>query len=258
MSLKILVTGSDGFIGQHVVKLAEARGHEVHKLDRKSRLDISQLPAYWFADYDVVIHLAASIDISESIDKPWKYVEDNINALKKLKQAKRVVFASSAAVYGEYSPYGYTKRLGESLLPKNSISLRLFNPFGPGENHEKETHIIPLLAEAGSGGKGVTLYQRGMQIRDFIYIDDVARAFVLSAESNATGTFDLCNEPIAIRVVANIMNVPYALDKSLRDSGDSDILVGDNRPLTQTIGWKPEVDVREKLKNWRDWYNSSR
>lgn len=252
-NIHILVTGSDGFIGQHVVRVAKARGHKVETLDRKSEINISDLPLYWFNNYDAIIHLAGSIDIKESFDKPWKYVEDNIIALKKLKQAKRVVFASSAAVYGEFSPYGYTKRLGESLLPENSVSLRLFNPYGPGEKHEPETHIVPLLINSINTNRGLTLFHGGKQVRSFIDVRDVAEAFVLAAESDITGSYDLCNENLSIREVADLIGADYALEKTMRDPGDTLRLIGDPHPLQQKLNWRPKYNVKEELKNWRNW-----
>ncbi len=144
--MKILITGSEGFIGRHVLRIAEERGHDVWCIDKKIGHELSDYSADSFEQWDAIIHLAALIDIKESFEKPWLYIENNLLTVRLLSQARRVVFASSAAVYGSYSPYGYTKRLGESLLPENSVSLRLFNPFGPGENHEPETHIVPILA----------------------------------------------------------------------------------------------------------------
>lgn len=251
--MNILVTGSDGFLGRHVVKLAEERGHEVEQLDLKTQIPLSALPAYWFNDYDCIIHLAAYIDITESIREPWKYVENNLLTLKKFKGAKRLVFASSAAVYGDFSPYGYTKRLGEALLPQNSISLRMFNPFGPGENHKPENHIIPKLIEACNIGVKASLYQEGKQVRDFIWVEDAAMAFVLAAESDATGAYDLCDTPLQIRQVADYMGAPYELVSSERDSADADVLRGDKQDLERAINWRPNKNVIEQLKNWKQW-----
>lgn len=246
--MKVLVTGSDGFIGKHVFEAAEKRGHVVDGID-KSRVDMSVLPAYWYKDYDCVIHLAAYIDIKESFEKPWEYTENNLVLLRKLKQAKRVVFASSAAVYSEASPYGLTKKLGEYLLPKNSVSLRIFNPFGPGENHANETHIIPILA----GNEITTLYHKGKQIRDFIDVRDVAEAFVLAAESNISGAYDLCNTPLSIREVASLMNRSVELVDDGRDPGDTMKLVGNKKPLQEKLNWKPKHNVKEEIRNFLNW-----
>lgn len=168
--------------------------------------------------------------------------------MKHLKHANRVVFASSAAVYSKPSPYGLTKQLGEFLLPENSVSLRLFNPFGPGENHKNETHIIPLLAKGG-----VKLYNNGNQIRDFIHVCDAAEAFVLAAESDIRGSYDLCDTPLTIKTVADLMNVEYTLTEAPRDAGDTMQLVGNPEPLREVLNWQPKHNVELEIENWRNW-----
>lgn len=254
--MNILVTGSAGFIGRHVVNVAQERGHSVTEVDYKNGyskggFDIRDHP---IQDFDAIIHLAAYIDIAESFNKAWEYVDNNINTLKYLTEAKRVVFASSAAVYGSFSPYGYSKRLGEALLPENSISLRLFNPFGPGENHKPENHIIPLLAQNAIDGKVTKLYHYGEQTRDFIHVHDVALAFVMAAESDATGAYDLCDTPLTVKKVADLMKVDYELVGDARDAGDTLELIGDSNPLAAAIGFEPTKDVKEMIKGWRYWY----
>src|SRR5690606_16534926 len=140
--------------------------------------------------------------------------------------------------------YGLTKSLGEFLLPENSVSLRLFNPFGPGENHENETHIIPLLAKGG-----VTLYNNGEQVRDFIHVCDAAEAFVLAAESDIRGSYDLSNTPLTIKTVADLMQVEYTLTDAPRDAGDTMQLVGNPQPLRDALNWEPKHDVELELEN---------
>lgn len=254
--MRILVTGSDGFIGKYVMQACEIAGHSVDGIDMQSGQNMAGLQLPVFANYDAVIHLAALIDINKSFEEPWHYVNINLGLLNKLERARRVVFASSAAVYGNYSPYAYTKRLGEDLLPPNSCSLRIFNPFGPGEKHNPETHIIPILANNEKAGKGSTLYQGGKQIRSFVHVEDVARAFVLAAESRYIGTLDICGEELSIKNVADLMKVDYALSKEMRDNGDSDKLVGDRREAEKVLGWSPHHDVKADLKNWRDWFTA--
>lgn len=243
--MRILVTGSEGFIGRHVMQIARDRGHRVTGLDKKKN---QYLSSYHLDAFDVVIHLAAYIDIKESFEKPWDYIDNNLIALRQLKDAARVVFASSAAVYGDFSPYGYTKRLAEHVLPENSIALRLFNPFGPHENHENETHIIPLLTKGN-----VTLFNNGEQIRDFIDVRDAAMAFVLSAESDLRGAYDLSNTPLTIKEVADLMGVEYTLTDDPRDAGDTLRLVGNPAPLQKALNWEPKHNVKEELRNWKTW-----
>jgi len=253
--MKILVTGSEGFIGKHVVDLAKRRGHEVHCIDwdlEEPNKIIRSSAIY--SSYEAVIHLAARIDIADSFRHPVAYMHSNLLPMDSLMKAKRVVFASSAAVYGEYSPYGAMKRLAEDMLPANSISLRLFNPFGPGEHHKPETHIVPILARNSNEGKVTSLYHNGEQTRDFIHINDVAIAFVMAAESDATGTYDLCGTPLTIKKVADIMKVPYELVGDSRDAGDTLQLVGNPKPLEEAIGFTAKKDVKEMLKGWRYWY----
>jgi UDP-glucose 4-epimerase len=259
--MKILVTGSEGFVGKHVVNIARDRGHEVVELDKK-RTDFFALEMdilrggfdNYLETYDAIIHLAAYIDIKESFEDPFKYVANNLTQLERYRSYKgRFVFASSAAVYGDFSPYGYTKRLGEAMLPKNSISLRMFNPFGPGENHTPETHIVPLLINSVLEDKGITLFQGGKQIRDFIYVEDAALGFVLAAENDFVGYLDLCDKPLSIQEVADLVDADYALEKSLRDDGDTGVLVGNNTDIRFILGWEPQFDVEERLTNWRSW-----
>ncbi len=243
--MRILVTGSEGFIGKHVVRIAAQRGHEVVGCDIKNQ---DSIEFHDLSEFDAVIHLAAYIDIKESFEKPWDYIDNNLIEISLLSDAKRVVFASSAAVYGDFSPYGYTKRLAEHVLPDNSIALRLFNPFGPGENHENETHLVPNLARGGA-----VLYGNGTQTRNFIDVRDAAMAFVLSAESDLTGTYNLGNTPLTLGEVAELMNVEYTLDESPRDAADVLVLNGETHHLWQLLNSKPQYDVKTELKNWRQW-----
>lgn len=240
--MKLMVTGSEGFLGKHVVRIAVERGHDVECVDRKIAKTVQ---LYDVSEYDAVIHLAADIIITESFENPWQYVDNNINTLRYLQKAKRLVFASSAAVYAEPSPYGLTKQLGEYLLPVNSVSLRLFNPFGPGEDHFPETHIVPLLAEGNA-----TLYNNGEQVRDFIHVEDAAEAFVRAAELGIIGAYDLCDTPLTIKEVADLMGVQYTLTNAPRDDGDTLELTGNPRPLQKALFWKPKHNVREELKKY--------
>lgn len=233
----ILVTGGAGYIGSHVCKaVAEAgylpvtydnlcAGHswavrwgplEGGDLIDAARLD-EVMRKYKPA---AVIHLAGLIVVSESVRDPAQYYLNNVNGSIGLLDAmrrngiERIVFSSSAAVYGEpemtpmpeghpqqpVNPYGTSKQMIERVLQDyaraynlHSVSLRYFNAAGAdaggeiGEAHPVETHLIPLVLEAAAGKRHyVAIYgdgyptRDGTCIRDYIHVSDLAQAHVLA------------------------------------------------------------------------------
>ena len=251
--MKVLVTGSEGFIGKHVVKELELHDHEVICFDKKLGHNILYQNSR-FPECDVIVHLAALIDVEDSFYDWENYYLTNVIGTGLLPKNKRIIFASSAAVYGKFSPYGESKIMAEKLLPENSVIFRIFNPFGPGENHKPETHLIPKLMS----GKA-KVYNNGNQIRNFIHVKDVAHAFRLAVESKVIGTFDLCSDyPLRVNEVIELMKVDVDYIDNPRDEGDTQILNGDNTLLKHFFKWQSHEDTRESLKNWREWDDEKR
>ena len=262
--MRILITGSDGFIGEHSVREAERRGHVVTRLDEKGNFvdpnvnytSFDKLSADKLnSTFDAIIHLAAYIDIAESFEQPWTYVDNNINTLKNfMGYTGRFVFASSYAVYADRdSPYSLTKKLGEFLLPSNSISLRISNTFGLGDGN---AHIIPILARHAMRNTTATLYNGGTQTRQFVWVEDVARALVLAAESEYNNPVDVVGQEMSITEVASLMGVRYDEVYSPRDTADVQTLRPpiDHTKSGEHIGWRPLVDSKDKIRDWRDWF----
>jgi len=234
--VKVLVTGGCGYIGQHVVEACCAAGHKVTVVDSGSafsgifdgtmlhgmRLDaMSPFVSY----HDAVIHLAASISVAESVREPHLYYTNNVvEGIKLLEwcrrvRASKIIFASSAAVYGPNdgspideelpcrpaNPYAASKLILEWALADyaraygiQAIPLRLFNVAGGSfrEEHEPETHLIPNLVDAAYYGRPVTIHHSPKHgthgatdtcERDYVNVRDVARAFVAAVE----GSIDL-------------------------------------------------------------------
>ena len=229
----ILVTGAAGFIGSHTVDRLLTEGHTVVGLDnlrtgrlenlreaflsprfRFEQIDITEpgrLEAAVAASRpDVIIHLAGLVSVQESIQNPELNHRLNVRATElviesaKMHHVPRVVYASSAAVYGHpdelplretsvarpVSPYGEAKLRSEELLRGISkcegltvICLRYFNVYGPRQDPMSPySGVISVFLRQFAAGEAVTVYGDGEQTRDFVYVRDVAEANLLAAE----------------------------------------------------------------------------
>ena len=229
--MRYLVTGGAGFIGSHIVHALVGQGHHVVVLDnfttgRRSNLDgVSKqveliegsvedpatcARAAKGADY--VFHEAALVSVPQSMEEPVKTHQVNtggtLNVLKAAADAgvKRLVFASTSAVYGlgeppldearktdVLSPYAATKLAGEEYLRMfhrayglETVSLRYFNVFGPRQMAEGGyAAVIPKFIEAAVAGRRPSIFGDGTQVRDFVFVGDVVRANLLACD--ATG-----------------------------------------------------------------------
>lgn len=172
-----------------------------------------------FQDADAVIHLAADPSVGRSVEQP--VLSHNLNYVGTLKVAeacrkwnlRRLVYASSAAVYGSVhnvpiveemrtvpqSPYGVDKLAGEFLLQcysglhsLSSVSLRFFNVYGEGQDPSSGySGVVSTFARAYQEDRPILIYGDGNQVRDFVYVGDVAEAIVRSALLNMPGNLVL-------------------------------------------------------------------
>lgn len=235
---KILVTGGAGYIGSHTVHLLLKNGHDCIVVDNLAKgyrhnvpggrlreiplADTEALYQLMIGErFDAVIHFAAFIAVGESTQVPETYFINNVSGSLSLFDAmiranlKRVVFSSTAAVYGTpakmpitedmphqaESPYGESKVMVEKLLRwfdqyrgLKSVCLRYFNACGAepdaglGEEHIPETHLIPLVLRAAAGEKPVTIFgddyptKDGSNIRDYIHVMDLASAHLAALQ----------------------------------------------------------------------------
>ena len=249
----ILVTGGAGYIGSHVVKELLHQndtpivfdnlqtGHRNAPMDAlflEGDLSDQRKLKETFQSYpiDTVMHFAADSLVGESVQNPVKYFNNNVrNSLKLIEmmeafEVKKIVFSSSAAVYGEpktipigedhpclpTNPYGETKWIFEKVLQAfhdggklNFISLSYFNAAGAdpegkfGEDHSPETHLIPLVIKAALDGTSVPVFGTdyptpdGTCIRDYIHVTDLAHAHILALrkldQERISGIYNLGN-----------------------------------------------------------------
>ncbi len=234
--MKILVTGGAGFIGSHVVERYQGRA-EIVVLDNlrsgyRANLDglecefiegsITDREAVREAvqGCDLVFHLAAMISVPESMFEPAECVEINVNGLLAVLEeaseagAKKLVLASSAAIYGDNptvpktedmlpepkSPYAITKLDGEYYLEMfrnegrlRTTSLRFFNVFGPRQDPKSAyAAAVPIFMHKAFANEPLTIFGDGGQTRDFIHVKDIVAALSFAAETpDLHGTFNV-------------------------------------------------------------------
>lgn len=306
---KALVTGGAGYIGHHLQKELKKNGYYVIVMDRKHP---SQLMATKYCDdyihtdirnydhildeieygkmfddekfgFDIVFHLAGSIEVGESEEMPIYYYENNvsgtINILRLMKDygCKDIVFSSSCAAENPESVYGQTKRMCETILADankegiNSAILRYFNVAGAdpdgefGENHQPETHLIPRILTLPN----FTVYGNdfptpdGTCIRDYIHVSDLAKAHVKAAEflneNKTSSIFNLGSGSgysvlDVITMVEEVTGVNFKIKYSDRRPGDPARLVcADVERSEELLGFKPKYGLEEIIATAYRW-----
>ncbi len=240
--------------------------------------------------YDIagVIHFAASSLVGESMENPAKYYENNVEGtlhlLLGLQKAgvSKIVFSSTAAVYGEpektpieedfpHNPtnvYGRTKLVIEHMLSDFSaayglryVALRYFNAAGAaeggaiGEDHNPETHLIPLILKAAQGVRDhVAVYgtdyptKDGTCIRDYIHVTDLAAAHVLAMryllDGGESDVFNLGSENgfsvrEMIETAKAVTGVDFKVTEEARRAGDPAVLIASSAKCKKILGWHP-------------------
>ncbi len=250
-----------------------------------------------------VMHFAAYAYVGESVENPGKYYRNNAAGALTLLEAMRdaridqIVFSSTCATYGAprqipmtedhpqhpINPYGCSKFMVEQMLKDfhaahqiRSIALRYFNAAGAdpdgeiGEDHDPETHLIPLVLDAAMGRRPhITVFGEdydtpdGTCIRDYIHVSDLAQAHILALEKlqNASGhhAFNLGNgNGYSVKQVIDTARQVTGRDIRTiigpRRPGDPDSLVGDATRIQKELGWQPRFpdlkDIIETAWNW--------
>ena len=276
--MHIAVTGSSGQIGSRLVAhLAES--HEVSGFDRRPApqslpLDIG-LPEAIVAlkRFDTIFHLAASIFVTESVENPPLYVRDNIvgtvNVLEAARRGKgRVVFVSSAAVYGEpqhlpipeshptkaTSPYGQTKITGEEFAQLYhhlyGLDVSIVRPFNVYSEdlapNNPYSGVIATFIRNAREGRSLIIDGDGQQTRDFVHVSDVVQLLALLLKHKGGADIYNCGAGGVTRILdlAELIRSRYAPNISIEHGPPR---LGDIRHLTadiakaRALGYEPQV-----------------
>ena len=298
----VLVTGGAGFIGSHVVPRLLKLGYAVTVLDNLStgklqnldlvldhpkftfqRKDITDkaLPYEAFEGIDFIIHLAALIDISASVDDPRKNHEVNVDGTFNLLHAaikhkvRKFVFASSTAVYGgaktlpikedtavyPISPYAASKLAGEAYCQAfancyglSTIILRFFNVYGPRNEKSPYSGVITKFLRQAVNSEGLTVYGDGKQTRDFIHINDIVEALILALEAKGTDgeIFNICTGmPTSINKLVEAVHLATGQDLHVTHAparpGEIKFSYGDPSKAAQKLKFTTKVGLQEGL-----------
>jgi len=293
---KCLVTGGAGFIGSNLVDHLLSNGYEVIVIDNESANSHDEY--YWndactnykfdlslevnlnrlisvCEDVNYIFHLASDVSIPYCIEKPHRAYLNNVASLSyvleaaRVCQVERVVFSSTAAIYGmdnsvcietatpdPLNPYSVSKLSGEYLMKMyydlynvKTVSLRYFNVYGPRQPETGQyAPVMGIFLKQRNEGKALTVVGDGLQTRDFIHVSDIAAANLMVAEKDAetygqvynVGTGNATSvKKIATMISDRIEHIPP------RPAEARHSLSNINK-IKNTYGWNPTI----KLDNW--------
>ena len=238
---------------------------------------------------DAVIHMASFISVEESVKDPVKYMENNVlgtaSLLSAMREAgvRKIVFSSSATVYGEpkslpilegaplsaANPYAATKIASEAICESfyntdgfDVSILRYFNPYGPEEKHDPETHAIPNFIKAGLEKRLIPLYWKGEQVRDFIFVEDLAAAHLAVLSLSGYNVFNVGSEKgTKIIDVVNYLSDIFGYQIPTEDKGDrkGDVMANyaSSQKLKAATGWEAKVGLKEGLQRTVEWFRDN-
>lgn len=296
---KYLVTGGAGFIGSHISRTLLENGNKVRILDNFSSgkrenlkgqdveiiegdlRDASRV-AEAVKSMDIIFHEAAFVSVPESMEKPLECLDINVAGTSILFEAarkagvKRVVVASSAAVYGDseayplseetplrqLSPYATSKRVDEMYAELFTqqfglevAALRYFNVYGPRQRPDSMyAAAVPIFIRCMLDNKPITIYGDGGQTRDLINVRDVVQANLLASEHPAAPgkIFNVCTG-VETRIL-DLLDILYELFPNAPKhihaeprAGDIYRSIGTPKKIVETLGFKPQVTLADGL-----------
>ncbi len=307
---KVLITGGAGFIGSNLAEeLAE--DNEVVILDHlstgrmenirgllennkarfiKGSITDLDLLRQSFRDVDYVFHQAAIPGVPASVKDPVTSNTVNINGTLNVLIAardngvKKVVYASSCAVYGDTqviptaetaqlnpkSPYAVTKLAGEyycsvfnEVYNMPAVSLRYFNVYGPRQDPSSEyAAVIPKFITKALAEEPLLIYGDGLQTRDFVFVRDVVKANIMAAESSETGVFNIgSGDAVTINELADVIMKLCGKELEIvhADPKEGDIKYSQaSTEKAKRIKFRPEDSLGEGLKKTIGWHKSTR
>ncbi|MFA6808288.1 MAG: NAD-dependent epimerase/dehydratase family protein [Eubacteriales bacterium] len=297
--MRVMVTGGAGFIGSAIVRELLQKDYQVSVLDNLStgnRENIANGVNFYYGDIrdrnfvfdtllmeqpEIIFHLAAQVSVPISVENPYFDAESNINGTVNILDAavksniRKIIFASSAAVYGvpEYLPidenhsikplsgYAVSKYTGEQyftiykeIFGLNYTVLRFANVYGPGQLLGSEGGVVAIFIKKMLNNSNTVIYGDGKQTRDFIYVKDVVAASLACIDkaggmtinigtqsaSSVKGLFDILSE-----ILENNSKPSYEKERN-QDIRHSFLKI--NKAI-KCLGWEPEYSLKDGIKD---------
>lgn len=296
--MNFLVTGGAGFLGVTLANRLAGDGHQVRVIDDLSagdprrldpavfftRGDVADIPKLWtlLHGVDCVYHLAARVSVAESILYPRDYNHVNVGGTVSVMEAmrdagvKRVVFASSGALYGEQahqpvaedqrpnpdSPYGVSKLAAETYVRTigvlwgiETVALRIFNAYGPGQPiRPAHPPVVPQFLKQALTGGSLVILGDGEQTRDFVYVDDVVDALLAAATAADVdqrviniGSGEEVSVNALVAAVERVVGKSVSVIHNTDQGGGVSRLCADIKLAQRLLGFQPVTGLEEGL-----------
>ena len=290
-----LVTGGSGFIGTHLVNALLESGNTVRVFDQRppdhagvafqqgdlrNQADLQRA----VAGIETIVHLAAIASVAQSVEDPRTTLDVNVTGTADLIAAataakvRRIVFASSAAVYGDpgtplcsedgplrpVSPYAVSKLAGERLLQQSQqqggpegVSLRFFNVYGAGQDPSSPySGVISRFVDAAGRGERPVIFGDGQQTRDFIHVADLVQAIQLAAEKPAArgAVINIASGQTSTitglwTAIANALDSPLAPEFQPERAGDLRHSLADVSRARELLAFEASISLEQGIAN---------
>ncbi|WP_196599576.1 NAD-dependent epimerase/dehydratase family protein [Pectinatus frisingensis] len=305
---KVLVTGGAGFIGSHLVPYLLNKNYDVVVLDNLDggkrdnvpsdakflQMDVCSpklLAVMQQEKFDAIVHLAGQTTVTDSIKSPLQDEQININGTVNLlgaavkTGAARIIFSSTAAVYGDndnlplqeneivrpLSFYGLSKvtaekyiRLYNTYFGLDHVIFRFANVYGERQGDGGEGGVISVFARQIAGGKTISIFGDGTQTRDFIYAGDIAAGIECALRTDKVNdTYNLSMKTeTSLNSLVNIFRKTSAQNLKVnykdRQQGDIYRSILDNTKACEKLGWHPQISLETGIKNTYQYFTANK